>query len=632
MNFNVKVRWLVVFSVIVFIFIFFRIIYIDFLAPYRTKLAYAKSEEQTFERGPIMDRNGDPLAVSIRQTSVAMDPVRIQRTRLNEYIPLCNLLGLDFQEFKNMLKKDTRFVWLKRKVDDSTAERIRRLNLDGIWFVPEFNRFYPNKNLASHVIGCVGIDNEGLEGIELQFNDDLKGSFEDESFQRPQRKYDRFSKTIEGRKIILTIDKTIQHSVEKALKKVYSSVKPESVSAIVMDPKTGEILSMANLPDFDPNNVKLYSSRSLKNLCVTSFYEPGSIFKIIAMAAFLRYDRFSLKETYECNGSIRIGNKSIKCWKKHGLMVNEDILKNSCNIGMIRIALRHSAEELYTVFRDFGFGSLTGIELPGEVRGILRLPHQWGKFSVGAMSIGQEIGVTPVQLITACAAVANGGYLLQPHIIKEIRYANDLVFKNYSPLIIRRVISSNISSVITKLLVKVTEKGGTGEKASLPRYEIAGKTGTAQIFDNTRGVYYKDAHVLSFLGYYPVEDPQIIILVIIRKPKGKTTDLTGGLVAAPVFKDIAVDINGYLNIIPRKNIVNAKTTVTNLPSLNKKYQFDSMPDFTGYNMKQCAIILENMGLKGNFLGSGIAWKQKPEPGSKIIKSAPVTIWFKEIEP
>jgi cell division protein FtsI (penicillin-binding protein 3) len=399
-----------------------------------------------------------------------------------------------------------------------------------------------------------------------------------------------------------------------------------------MDPSTGEILAMANLPDFDPNNVRLYSPRSLKNLCVTAFYEPGSVFKIVSAAAMMKAGQFPLKESFDCPGSIRIGGKTIKCWKKHGHLRVDEILKYSCNVGMIRLALKMNPEDFYRSVQSFGFGSLTGVEMPGEVRGLLRLPHQWGPFSKGAISIGQELGVTPLQLITACAAVANGGNLLQPRIVKELRYPNNETVRRYDPFVIRRAISSNLALQLTSLLVKVTEKGGTGERAGLPRYDIAGKTGTAQVFDNSSGTYLKEKYILSFLGYYPVDNPQVIILVILRKPAGNRTDLTGGTLAAPVFHNIATAINGYRNIIPGRNIIPLGEAGFQAATAPKPtYNLSELPDFTGYNMKQTGIILNNLGLKANLVGTGLAYKQMPPAGSKIEKTVPVTVWFRDPE-
>lgn len=613
-----------------FALVLFRIVYIDFFAPYRQRLAYAKTEDVDFVRGAIRDRNGDLLADSIRQISVAVDPTRIPLSRLNEYIPFCNILGVDFREFRQIaLRTNTRFVWIRRKVDDATAERVRRLGLPGVKFVTEFNRFYPNRTLACHVLGCVGVDNNGLEGIELLFDRELRGSLEDEDRQRPGVRSDRFNRTVEGREVVLTIDKRIQHAVERELERVWKEVRPESVSALVMDPATGEILAMANLPDFDPNNPQLYAAKSMKNLCVAAYYEPGSVFKIVTAAVLISRNAFPLGESYVCEGEIKVGGKTLRCWKRHGTLAVADILKHSCNVGMARLARRLSAEDLYNGIRAFGFGSLTGVELPGEVRGLLRLPHRWGEFSKAAIAIGQEVGVTPLQLITACAAVANGGQLMQPRIVREVRYPDGTVARRYEPLPIRRVLSSNQAALLTSLLVRVTEKGGTGELAALPRYAIAGKTGTAQVFDNAAGRYYKDRHILSFLGYYPAERPEVVILVVVRNPAARQ-DLTGGMVAAPVFRNIATAINGYRRIIPARNIVEVPSGPSGLPPVRTPaYTLDAMPDFTGYNMRQVAVILNNLGLRGNYIGSGVAYRQTPPPGSKILRDVPVTVWFRE---
>jgi len=628
-----KIFLIMVLFVVCFVFILYRIVYIDFCAPYRARLAYAKTDWMTFERGSILDRNGSPLALSIRQTSVAINPSRVLKTKLGSYIGLCNILGMEFRQFKALLEKNTQFIWLKRQVDDATVERIKKLDLDGVQFVAEYRRFYPNQDLASHVLGFVGIDNVGLEGTELYFDSELKGSPDDEAYQKEGSRKNTGAKTVAGKNVILTIDKFVQNAVEKELKKVYKEYKPESVSAIVMDPRNGDILAMANLPDFDPNNVRLYSQKSMKNLCVASYYEPGSVFKIIAGTALMMQKEFPFNETFTCPGSIHVGNKTIKCWKAHGTIAYKDVFRYSCNVGMIKMALKLEVKDFYNVIRSFGFGSMTGVELPGEVRGLLRQPHQWTLFSKGSLAIGQEIAVTPLQLVTACAAVANGGLLYQPHIVKAIKYADGTSFRMSESLVIRRIAASNLTARLTDLLIRVTEKGGTGDRAALPRYDIAGKTGTAQIYDNKGNSYMKDKFILSFLGFYPAHNPELIMLIIIKKPAGRP-DLTGGIVAAPVFHDIAVGVNSYLNIIPIDNVVNASQYRGRGKSdeSGQTYALDSLPDFTGYNMKQVAVILKNLGLQPNFIGTGTAYRQVPEPRTRIDKSVPVTVWFKEAGP
>jgi cell division protein FtsI/penicillin-binding protein 2 len=625
-----RINLLTILLIGLFALIFARIVYIDFFSKNKEKLAYAQTDLVTYERGVIKDRNGNDLAVSIRQTSVAINPARINVDRLKDYAVLCNLLGIEYSYFRALVKKDSKFLWLKRKVDDGTIEKIRKLELPGLQYLPEYKRYYPNQHLASHVIGCVGVDNYGLEGIELFFNEELKGNYSDLDFQKDKTSKRSVYKFIEGKSVILTIDKHIQHAVEKELQNAYTAYQPESITAIVMDPNTGEILAMANLPDFDPNNMNLFSPSSLKNRAISDYYEPGSVFKVITTAMLLTSGKFPLGQSYQCEGSIKIGKNRIKCWKTHGRIAYEDVLRYSCNTALINLTLNSDARTFYTFVRNFGFGSMTGVELPGESKGLLRPYNQWTYYSKASIAIGQEIGVTPLQMLTALCAFANGGNLLHPHIVNEIRYADGTLYKKYSTLAIRNVVSPVVIREVRDFMVKVTEKGGTGERASILKYRIAGKTGTSQVFDNANRRYYADKHILSFAGFYPAENPEIAMIVIVRKPRNMV-DATGGLIAAPIFKEIALKINSYRNIIPIENVITAGESISAPKGKSGKdlpEKMDFVPDYSGLNMRQTMVLIDRTGMTPNLIGSGIAYKQYPQPGTRIDKKIPMTIWFK----
>lgn len=625
-----RINLLVIVLIGLFALIFVRIIYIDFFSKNKEKLAYAKADLVTYERGMIQDRNGNDLAVSIRQTSVAINPSRINIDRLKDYSVLCNLLGIEYSEFRALVKKDSKFLWLKRKVDNNTIEKIRKLELPGLQYLPEYKRYYPNQHLASHVLGCVGVDNYGLEGIELFFNNELKGDYSDLDYQKDKSSKKSVHKFIEGKRIVLTIDKHIQHTVEKEIRNAYTAYQPESVTAIVMDPNTGEILAMANLPDFDPNNMNLFSPSSLKNRAISDFYEPGSVFKVITTAMLLTSGKFPSGHSYKCEGFVKIGQKRIKCWKTHGRISYEDVLRFSCNTALINRTVDMDTRTFYTFVRNFGFGSMTGVELPGESKGLLRPYNQWTYFSKASIAIGQEIGVTPLQMLTAVSAFANGGNLLHPHIVREIQYADGTSYKKYSTVAIRNAVSPVVIREVRDFMVKVTEKGGTGEKAAIPKYRIAGKTGTSQVFDTANRRYFVDKHILSFAGYYPVENPEIAMIVIVRKPKNMV-DATGGLIAAPVFKEIAIKINSYRNIIPVENVITAgeqKDSTKKKKESEPVERMEFIPDFAGLNMRQTMVLIDRTGMTPNLIGSGIAYKQMPLPGTRIDKKIPMTIWFR----
>ena len=610
-----------------FIFIIAKIIIIDFSPVNKTRLSPAKKNPFSYVRGKILDRSENELAVSIRQTSVAINPKDISRENLKSYIPLCNLLNISFSELKKKTSRKSKFVWLKRKISPLVVGKIKQLNLKGIQFVPEYKRFYPNQSLASHVLGFVGVDNYGLSGTELFFNTELKGNENDVEHQLPQSSDNAFYKVINGKDVVLTIDSFIQHNVEKILTEAYKKYKPDSITAIVMNPNTGAVLAMANLPDFDPNKFNLFSSKSLKNRAVVEYYEPGSTFKIITTAALLKKNLLPLNHHYFCKGYIKVGGRRIKCWKKHGDLTYDEILKESCNTGVIDRALHLNRKFFFSVIRDFGFGNYTGIELPGEVSGILRRPDKWTLFSKAAVSIGQEIGVTPIQLISAVSAVANGGTLYQPHIVKEVRYNDKTIFKQNSPFAVRSVLSMAQAKEISRLLVKVTEKDGTGTKAHLEGYQISGKTGTAQVFDNKAGRYYKNRHIVSFVGYYPSRKPEISILVVVRNPK--IEDPSGGKIAAPIFHDIAVSINSYLHIYPVKSpLVPVNKNYFKKLKNNFPVRSKGLPNFVGMNIRESSALVGQLHLVPNFIGSGSVYKQFPEPDTEINTNLPLTLWFK----
>lgn len=634
-GFRGKVLVLSIFIAVNLVLVILKVVHTGFFSSrFGSRGAMASTAQYSFERGRVLDRNSKELAVSIRQNSIAINPRVVREEKFSDYTPLFNLLNISEKKFEALLEKSTEFVWLKRKVDDEVVSKIRTMNLHGIIVRPEYRRFYPNQNLACHVIGCVNVDNKGLEGIEHHFNEELSGSSDDLLYQKKKTKESFPSFVITGKSLVLTIDRFIQHIVETELGKVYSEYKPASISAIVIDPNTGEVLAMANLPDYDPNNFHLFSQRSLKNFAVTDFYEPGSTFKIFSMAAFLERDMISLNETYHCGGGIMVGGTRIKCWKDHGDLHYRDVLRYSCNVGIINLALELPPKFFYSLVRNFGFGTLTGIELPGESRGLLRQPHQWTFFSRASVSIGQEIGVTPIQLLSAISAVANGGILYQPHIVKRVQYDDGTLFKEFPVLSLRQAIDAGVAARLTSLLIPVTEKDGSGEHAGIEGFKIAGKTGTAQVFDNKNNRYFSDRYIVSFAGYYPALKPRVAMLIVVREPK--ELDPSGGKIAAPVFRSIALKINSYMNIMPVQEVLRPDPESELLRKENSEYRskppvysLEVIPDFMGYDIKQCLVILNNAGLTPNFIGTGNAYKQYPPAGSKVERKVPVTVWFRE---
>ncbi len=496
------------------------------------------------ERGFILDRNGDKLALSIETYSIYGRPSEIEN-KLMASKKLARVLNKDYRDILNQLNKRKSFVWIERQVDISKIKNLEDLTIKGIYFEKEFRRYYPFHHLASHILGFVGIDNKGLEGVEYYFD----------SFLNPRRVDKKKINVIDqsrGYSIVLTIDRYIQGVVEEALERALNNTGARFVTAIVMKPQTGEILAMANKPDFDPNYFRKFPESYIRNRAITDSFEPGSTFKIFIASILLDKNLINPMDRFVCKGYIEVANTVIHDTAKHGVIDFRQVLQKSCNVGMILSVDRIDNGELYKGLRDFGFGTPTGINLAGESSGILRNPSRWSKISKYEIAIGQEVAVTSLQLITAGSAIANMGVLMQPRIIKRIENPDGSILKEYNPLKIRRVISEKTAKELLNILTGVLTREGTGYKAKVEGYNIAGKTGTAQIADPEKGGYLENQFFASFIGFVPVPDPQVAVLVTIDRPKGEKY---GGQTAAPVFKYIVERIAPYLNILPSNSSV-----------------------------------------------------------------------------
>ncbi len=510
-------------------------------------------------RGNIYDRAGRELAVSIDMVSIygmisSIDNIPYTIKRLS------SALGKEERDLQNILKERTKegknFVWLARKMPPSITEKVKTMKIKGIGYVTEGQRFYPKKHLSANVLGIAGLDNRGLEGVELRYDKYLRGDRESLLIERDALGKVVFANTFnhfgpfQGHNVVLTIDEVIQYISEKGLEEAIERSGARGGVIIVMNPKTGEILSLALKPGFNPNNIDFYKPEDRRNKAITDIYEPGSTFKVITAAAALEEKLVRPDDIINCeNGVIRVAGSAIHDPFPQSLLTFQDVIVKSSNVGVVKVGLRIGEERFHRYVRSFGFGERTGIDLPGESQGILRSVDRWSRRSLSTISIGQEIAVTPLQLITAISAIANGGWLVRPYVVSEINDPAGRVIKKNSPEIVRRVISAGTSRTMTRILAKVTEKGGTAEKAAIPGYTVAGKTGTAQKIDPKTRKYSKDSFVSSFVGYAPAEDPAIAILVMIDEPKGVSW---GGSVAAPVFRNIAGQVLNYLKIPPEK--------------------------------------------------------------------------------
>ena len=593
------------------------------------------------QRGIIYDRRMRKLAVSLSLSSLYAFPKKIEnKEEIAER--LSPVLKKTPSQILERLNKGKNFLWLERKMPKDSAEEIKELGIsNGIGLTEEPKRLYPKGTLACHLLGFVGVDDQGLEGIELFYNQYIKGSpgwllsTRDARGRNVLSGEYRLYPPSGGYDTILTIDESIQYTAERELEKVYKEQGARSATIIVMDPKTGEILALANQPSYNLNRFKDYPSYIRRNRAVTDLFEPGSALKIVTAAAVLAEDVVEYEERFYCEkGALRVSKDHVvHDIKKYEWLTFPEVIEKSSNIGTIKLAQELGPLKLYEYLRSFGFGFLTGIDLPGEVRGVLRKPRQWSGLSMAALPIGQEISVTAIQLATAASAIANGGVLMRPWVVKAIVSKEGRVVKEFEPTPVRRVISQETAYRLTDILKRVIREG-TGTRAQVPGYEVAGKTGTAQKTDPKTGKYSQDKTVASFLGWVPADNPRILILVVVDEPKGLSYEGRmvhyGGLIAAPVFKEVAQRILRYLNVPPEKSPKGEiiRVSLSDMKREARRIEkTEKMPDLRGRSMREAFRILNGYDLKPNFVGSGRVIKQNPPGGTPLKGVKKCIIWF-----
>ncbi len=511
------------------------------------------------KRGTIFDRKGRVLAVSLDVDSVYGVPAMVKHPA-----QLAKKLGPILQEdpagIKARLSTERRFVWLARKIEPERAEKIKALGLREVGLITESRRFYPKKSLAGAMLGFTNIDNEGIEGIELAYDKELRGIggwvlAEKDAFGRtvfPGGPGFQFRLPKPGKDIVLTIDEVIQYIAEKELDKAVSGTRAKAGVLIVMVPQTGEILALAvrssSSRPFNPNAPKNYRPSDWRNRAVTDAFEPGSIFKPILAAAALEERIVHPLERFDCSaGKIQVADRVINDAKRHGVLTFTDVIAESSNVGTVKAAQRVGRERFFRYITSFGFGRKTGIDLPGEITGLVKDYRLWSGVSLGSIAIGQEIGVTAIQIASAYAAIANNGILMKPYTVREIIDREGREGRRFTPQQMGRAASAETCAALTKMLIRAVTNG-TGQKAKPSGYTAAGKTGTAQKVDARTGKYSKKDYVVSFAGFTPAKDPSLVILVMIDTPEG--SNVWGGSVAAPVFKAVAEQSLSYLGLRP----------------------------------------------------------------------------------
>jgi cell division protein FtsI (penicillin-binding protein 3) len=514
--------------------------------------AFANAQHQATQtlrarRGAIYDRGGRLLALSIPAPSVFADARRVTEKQ-DVAKQLAKLVGRDTGMIRQRLGRDKGFVWIARQVDASLSSSILTLQRDGIGILEEYKRVYPHGRLAGHLLGFVDIDQRGLEGLELALNGALQGQDGWRSTLRDAKgdvlfgSWTTQTAPVDGLDVVLTIDGVVQQVAEETLEWGVKKYHAKGGSIIVMEPSTGEILAMANSPSYDANAPSRVPADSRRNRAVTDLFEPGSTFKIVTASALLEERRITPEEPVFCeNGSYpTVARHVLHDHRPHGTLTFHDVIKFSSNIGIAKSAQRLAPEELYRYIRAFGFGRKTGIDMPGEVNGLLSPPSRWSKLSPFIIPIGQEVAATPIQLAVMTAVIANGGLRVRPHLVSEIRTAEGRVVRSHDRTSPERVISSETAEIVQRMLVSVVESG-TGQLANVQGLTVAGKTGTAQKLEPT-GRYSHSRFVASFVGFGPVPDSRFVIVVALDEPRPL---YFGGVVSAPMFKRMVERLSGY---------------------------------------------------------------------------------------
>jgi cell division protein FtsI (penicillin-binding protein 3) len=665
---NPRLRWLVVWVLAIawMAVVIGRLSYLQ-LYSYSEYLAKAQRQQQRiFEispmRGTIYDRKGHELAVSLPMDSVFGDPAEIADVDIVSRL-LSRVLAVPAEDLEDKIREAKTPVRLGRKLSPETVQRITDMNLKGVFFQKENRRVYPQRELAASVLGYVDVDEKGIGGIEYSLDKQIRG--------RPgkmmvmadghRRWYDRTELAADpGASVTLTIDETIQYIAEKELGRAIAETHAKAGTVVVQDPNSGELLAVANWPVFDPNDAGSYPAEARIDRAVASAYEPGSTFKVLTLTGAVENGAATPDELVDCQmGQIMVSGRLIHDWKKFGVLSVREILEHSSDVGAIKVALRLGAPRFYDAIRAFGIGQPTGIELPGENRGLLRPLENWSASSIGSLAMGQEVSVTPIQILSAISAVANGGTLYRPHIVREIDGGEPGALRpTPAP---QQATDGRTAATIREMMEDVVLEG-TGKPARLDGYTAAGKSGTAQKIDPATGRYSATQYNSSFVGFAPVNNPVISILVVLDSPVGPHH---GGEVGGPVFKRIAEQVLAYrdephdvpapsdietaknLQVTPRRDSrpddaadaaqarFQAAVANTKLPtsaSAPPTVVVDDpsaivVPSLAGQTVRGVTEECSRLGLMPSLIGSGVALEQFPAAGAQVLRGSRVTVRF-----
>lgn len=587
----------------------------------------------TAKRGEIWDRNGDVLTYNISTPTIMAVPVQIKEKEKTA-AALAGVLGMTEEAVLKLISKKESIVRIQpggRKISQEKAREIREMSLPGIYVAEDNKRYYPYDALAAHVLGFTGIDNQGLTGVEAMYDERLRGIGGSVAYLSNARgeempnSSEEYIPPKDGLHLMLTIDRQIQTIMERELDQAMVKYQPDHIISIAVNPNTGEVLAMASRPAFEPGNYQQYDSAVYnRNLPIWMTYEPGSTFKIITLAAALEEGKVSFEESFHDPGSIEVAGARLRCWKRggHGTETFLEVVENSCNPGFVVMGQRLGAETLFRYIKAFGFGTKTGIDLGGEENGILFKPEQVGPVELATTSFGQGVSVTPIQQVMAVSAAINGGKLYQPYIAKAwIHPETGEVVETAEPKLVRENIISEETSEKVRLALESVVAQGTGRNAFIEGYRVGGKTGTAQKVVNGR--YSATEHIVSFIGFAPADDPQIVIYTAVDNPKGLQF---GGLIAAPIVQNIMEDSLRYLGIPPRADQLEPEF----------RYGLDvkmvEVPDLIGRTITEI-YQSQFMDLQLAKYGAGhTVVMQKPKPGTKVPIGSTVQVYLSSQNP
>jgi cell division protein FtsI (penicillin-binding protein 3) len=579
----------------------------------------APQSNPTVERGPILDRNGKVLAIQTRLYSVTawMPSVKAPASTARTLAPV---LDMDPAALLGRMEEEDGFMYVKRKVSPSVSREVRRLienrAVTGISLEPEYGRNYPEKELAAHVLGFVGTDNVGLDGLELTYEETLSPSPEEGNSY--------------GNQLFLTLDINIQYITEEIAREAMQTHEADSVMIMVMDARNGDILGWASMPTFDPNRFPRATDKEKRNLPLTYAYEPGSVFKVFSIASLMDSGAITPRETFTCNGFYEHefpGDETVRiqCLGTHGKVNAQKILQYSCNAGAAYASDQIGKESFYRMITDFGFGSPVHLPLPGETSGLLKSPERWSGRTKPTIAIGQEISVSALQMVTAATALTNEGTLLQPHIVKKIVSPDGRLIQEKTREPVKQVLSPDTAKAVLLMMETAASEGGTARRAQLENVRMSAKTGTAQKFDPETGTYSDEAYIASCMGIFPTESPRLITYVVINRPRGK--EYYGGRIAAPLVKKLGERLVSYLNIAAESERTVRHPGVIRVPELPPLELGGTMPDLRGMPKRRLLPLLGREDLQVRFEGQGWVVSQSPPPGTTITENTEIRLRF-----